>query len=177
MKTYRVTGASISIVNGAEPAYIKHFGLADKKRNISVGDSTLFKIGSITKVFTASAVMQLAEQGKIDIDKPIKDYIPEFSVKSRFNGARPITVRDIVCHHSGLPCDNLSGYFTEDLRAFHSVIPYLHNAFTVCPPGEMFYYSNIGYELLGVLVNRISGLPFHDYVETMILNFRTTPLT
>ena len=169
IKTFHVTGASISIVNDNQPASVKHFGLSDKNRKKLVDDSTLFKIGSITKVFTASAVMQLVEQDKIDVDKPIKEYIPEFSVKSRFEASTTITIRDILCHHSGLPCDNLSGYFTENLEAFHSVIPFLHNAYTVCQPGQMFYYSNIGYELLGVLVSRISGLPFHKYIDTNIL--------
>ena len=169
MRNHGVVGASVSIVIGDEPVAIKHFGFSDKANKVSVSDSTLFKIGSITKVFTASAVMQLAEQGTIDIDKPIKEYLPEFSVKSRFDATKPITIRDILCHHSGLPCDNLSGYFTDNLEAFHSVIPFLNTAYTVCPPGQMFYYSNVGYELLGVLISRISGMPFHEYIETKVL--------
>jgi CubicO group peptidase (beta-lactamase class C family) len=169
MKSFRITGASVSIVNGDNPVYVRHFGFADRRRNIPVEGSTLFRIGSITKVFTASAVMQLAEQGKIDIDKPIRDYIPEFSVKTRFPDAKPITVRSILCHHAGLPCDNLSGYFTEDFEAFHSVIPFLRDSYAVCPPGRMFYYSNPGYESLGVLVARISGMRFHDYIDNVLL--------
>jgi CubicO group peptidase (beta-lactamase class C family) len=169
MKAFHVTGASISIINDHQPASVKHFGFSDKTNKILVDDSTLFKIGSITKVFTASAVMQLVEQNKIDVDKPIKEYLPEFSVKSRFESSNSITIRDILCHHSGLPCDNLSGYFTENLEAFHSVIPFLNNAYTVCPPGQMFYYSNVGYELLGVLISRISGVPFHEYIDTVLL--------
>ncbi|HUI93781.1 MAG TPA: serine hydrolase domain-containing protein [Chitinivibrionales bacterium] len=169
MKTYRITGASISIINDNAPVILRNFGYADKKNNIPVNDSTLFKIGSITKVFTASAVMQLAEQGKIDIDKPIKEYIPEFSVKSRFPSDRPITIRDILCHHSGLPCDNLRDYYNDNLEAFHSVLPYLQNAYAICPPGQMFYYSNLGYELLGVLISRISGMPFHKYIDDVLL--------
>lgn len=169
MKANKITGASVSIVDGNEQAFVKHYGFADKNKNLLVDDSTLFKIGSISKVFTASAVMQLAEQGKIDIDKPIKDYIPDFSVNSRFPESQPITIRSILCHHSGLPCDNLGGYFTENLEAFHSVVPYLQKANVVYPSGQMFYYSNVGFELLGVLVSRISGMPFHEYIETVLL--------
>ena len=113
--------------------------------------------------------MQLAEQGKIDIDDPIKKYIPEFSVKSRFTANDAITVRSILCHHSGLPCDNLNDYFTENFEAFHSVVMHLQNAHLVCPTGQMFYYSNVGYELLGVLVSRISGMPFHEYIDSVLL--------
>ena len=168
MKANRITGASVAIVNGTETA-VSHFGYSDKANKKAVDNSTLFKIGSITKVFTASAVMQLAEQGKINIDSPINEYIPEFSVKSRFKSTRPITVRDILCHHSGLPCDNLSGYVTDNPEAFHSVVPYLKNAYAVCHSGEMFYYSNLGYELLGVLISRASGMPYHKYIETVLL--------
>jgi len=169
MKTNKITGASVSIVDNNEPALVKHYGFSDKAKNLPVVDSTLFKIGSISKVFTASAVMQLAEQDRIDIDRPIKDYIPEFTVSSRFAKNQPITIRSILCHHSGLPCDNLSGYFTENLEAFHSVVPYLQKANAVYPSGQMFYYSNVGFELLGVLVSRISGMPFHKYIETILL--------
>jgi len=169
MKVNRITGASISIVNDNNPVYLKHFGYADKKNAVTVTDSTLFRIGSITKLFTASAVMQLAEQDKIDIDKPLKEYIPEFSVRSRFPADKPITARDILCHHSGLPCDNLKGYFSDNPEGFYSVLPFLQNAFKVCPTGQMFYYSNVGYELLGILVSRISGMPFHEYIDTVLL--------
>jgi CubicO group peptidase (beta-lactamase class C family) len=169
MKVNRITGASISIVNDNKPVLLKHFGYADKKNAVPVTDSTLFRIGSITKLFTASAVMQLAEQDKIDIDKPLKEYIPEFSVRSRFPADKPITVRDILCHHSGLPCDNLNGYFSDNPEAFYSVLPFLQTASKVCPSGQMFYYSNLGYELLGVLVARIGGMPFHEYIDTVLL--------
>jgi CubicO group peptidase (beta-lactamase class C family) len=168
MKENHITGASVAIVNGTDSS-VNHFGYSDKANGINVGNSTLFKIGSITKVFTASAVMQLAEQGKINIDNPINEYIPEFSVKSRFESTRPITIRDILCHHSGLPCDNLSGYINDDPEAFHSAVPFLKNTYTVCPPGEIFYYSNLGYEILGVLISRISGMSYHKYIETVLL--------
>jgi CubicO group peptidase (beta-lactamase class C family) len=170
MKSARVTGASISIVNGDEPAIVRHFGYADKQSKKIVDDTTLFKIGSITKVFTASAVMQLSEKGLVDIDVPLIEYLPDFTVKSRFPEGKPITIRDILCHHSGLPCDNLAGYFTNNLESFHSAIPYLQNAYTVCPPGQRFYYSNLGYELLGMTVSRMSGMPFHKYMDGLLAN-------
>lgn len=169
IKTYKVTGASVSIVSDNEFVHVRNFGFSDLRNRIPVNDNTVFKIGSITKVFTASAVMQLVEKGKIDIDYPVKKYIPEFSVRSRYRSDDPITIRDILCHHSGLPCDNLKDYFAEDPYAFHSVIKYLQNAWLVYPPKKMFYYSNLGYELLGVLVSRVSGMPFHEYIESVLL--------
>jgi len=167
--SHKVTGASIAILDGEHPVSVQHVGYADKKNKILVGENTLFRIGSITKVFTASAVMQLVEREKINIDEPLQHYLPEFRIKSRFSPEKPVTVRDILCHHSGLPCDHLKNYFTNDPEAFHSALPYLATSYLVHPPGEQFYYSNLGYELLGILIARISGIPYHRYVETRIL--------
>ncbi len=168
LKTHKITGAAIALVNGDEKM-IRHFGYADKADKIPVRPETLFRIGSITKVFTASAVMQLHEQKKLDIDRPVIDYIPEFTVLSYEPALKPITIRDILCHHSGLPCDNLKNYFTTDPEAFHSVTNYLNKAWMVSPPGRMFYYSNLGYELLGVLISRVTGTPYHRYMEEAVL--------
>ncbi len=169
MKELKITGAAVSIVHGDETLFSKGFGFADKANKIPADNSTVFKIGSITKVFTASAVMRLAEEGKIDIDKPVRDYIPEFSVKSRFPDNGPVIIRDILCHHSGLPSDNFKDYFSQDPEAFQSVTVYLKNACMPYPSGKMFYYSNLGYELLGVLISRVSGMPYHKYIEDVLL--------
>ena len=169
MKENRVTGASVSVVSEGETVFSRGFGWADKENRVPVASETVFKIGSITKVFTASAVMKLHEQGLLDIDKPVKEYIPEFFVKSRFADAAQITVRNILCHHAGLPCDNLKNYFTNDPFAFHSAIVHLQNAYLVCPPKTMFYYSNLGYEILGVIISRVCGLPYHEYITSVVL--------
>jgi CubicO group peptidase (beta-lactamase class C family) len=169
MKSYKVIGASVSIIDGHDKIYSKGYGFADKANKIKSNSDTVFKIGSITKVFTATAIMQLAEQGKIEIDKPVTDYIREFSVKSRGSDARPITIRDLLCHHSGLPCDDLQNYFSSDPESFKTVIDYLKGTYLVSPPGMMFYYSNLGSNLLGVIIEKVSEMPFHQYIEKYIL--------
>ena len=169
VKKNKITGASVSIVSGDGPAYSEGFGFADVKNSVPAGTDTIFKIGSITKVFTASALMLFAEAGKVNIDGPVTDYIPEFSVKSRFPDARPITVRDLLCHHSGLPCDDMRNYFSDDPSAFKNCVDYLKEAYAPYPPGKMFYYSNLGYDLLGVIIERLSGMPFYKYMEEAVL--------
>lgn len=169
MKSYKVIGASVSIIYGHDKIYSKGYGFADKANKIKTNSDTVFKIGSITKVFTATAIMQLAEQGKIEIDRPVIDYISEFSVKSRSSDARPITIRDLLCHHSGLPCDDLQNYFSSDPESFKTVIDYLKGTYLVSPPGKMFYYSNLGSNLFGVIIEKVSEMPFHQYIEKYIL--------
>jgi CubicO group peptidase (beta-lactamase class C family) len=170
MKTHQITGASVSIVDSDEIIYSKGFGFADKTNKKLVDSDTVFRIGSITKVFTASAIMQLVEQGKINIDRSVKDYIPDFSVKSIFTDTRQITIRDLLCHHSGLPCDDLRNYFSSDPEMFRSTKEYLANTYLICPPGTMFNYSNLGINLLGILIEEVTGMPFYQYIENMILS-------
>jgi CubicO group peptidase (beta-lactamase class C family) len=169
LKHYNIVGASVSIVDDCETFYSQGFGFSDKINKAKVTTDTIFKIGSITKVFTAMAIMQLREQGKIDIDKPITDYIQNFSIKSRFANARPITIRDLLCHHSGLPSDDFRNYFSSDPEEFNSVIEYLKDSYQVHPTGKLFYYSNLGVNLLGVIIERVTGLPYHQYIENVLL--------
>jgi CubicO group peptidase (beta-lactamase class C family) len=168
MKTHRITGASVAIADGSDTIYTEGFGFADVKNHIAVTSNTVFRIGSITKVFTASAVMQLVEQGKIDLDLPVTAYIPEFTVKTRFADSRPVTVRDLLCHHSGLPSDDWSNYFSADPAMFKSVLNFLRENYMVKPPGEIFYYSNLGVNLLGIIIERAVGMPFHQHMETLL---------
>ena len=169
MKALHITGASVSIVEGNDRIYSKGFGSADKASGIPVNENTIFKIGSITKVFTSTAIMQLAEKEMIDIDLPVKYYLKNFSIKSRFDDIQPITIRDLLCHHAGLPCDDLRNYFTSDPDAFKSVVDYLKNTYLVVPPGKYFYYSNLGVNLLGILIEQVSSMPYYQYIENYIL--------
>ena len=84
MKNADVTGLSIALVDDQRVVWAQGFGYADKAANIKATADTTYHLGSIAKVFTATAAMQLAEQGKLDIDQPIQKYLPEFSIKSRY---------------------------------------------------------------------------------------------
>ena len=98
-----VTGLSIALVDDQQVVWAQGFGYADKQANIKATPDTVYHLGSIAKVFTATAAMQLAEQGKLNIDQPLQQILPEFSIKSRFGGVDKITPRNIMTHHSGLP--------------------------------------------------------------------------
>ncbi len=170
MREYKITGAAAAVVDGQKTIWAKGFGFADLRQKIPASKDTIFKIGSITKVFTAMAIMQQEEAGLIDLDASLAQYLPDFSIKTRFADATPIKIRDILCHHAGLPCDNYKDFFSSDPSAFRSVLPFLREAYAAYPPGYMFAYSNLGYALLGVLIERLSGMAFHDYIKERILN-------
>jgi CubicO group peptidase (beta-lactamase class C family) len=141
------------------------FGYADLDQRIRATPETVYRAGSIAKLFTAAATMQLAEQGKIDIDRPLAVALPEFSIKSRFPSAAPVTPRNVMTHHSGLPSNFLRGMFVRDPARFETVVDGLRDEYLTFPPNYVFSYSNVGMALLGAAVQRQSGEPFDVYME------------
>ena len=175
MKDKRITGLSITLVDDQQSIWSEGFGFANEAIKVPVVADTVFEVGSVSKLFTATAVMQLVEQGKVDLDHPLQDYIPEFSVKSRFPDAPPITVRMLLTHHSGLPFDHWAGWaygstppagYEDDFMALAEQIK---DDYLVARPGDIFSYSNLGFSLLGAVVARVSGQAFISYMASSVL--------
>ena len=164
MEKYQVEGISLVLVRNRDTLWQEGFGYADSRGLIPVTPDTVFRAGSLAKPFTAMAVMQLEEAGKLDIDQPIDAYVPEFSIRSRFDTtAAPITVRSILCHHSGLPTDLNKGMWSHE--PFTKVAAQLNEEYTAFPPNLVFSYSNVGYTLLGHMIQEISGEDYSDYMQ------------
>lgn len=169
MKKYHVTGLSVAVVDGQEVVWTQGFGYADQAQQIAAGPETIYRIGSITKLFTATAIMQLVEQNRLDLNQPLQAVLSEFAIKTRFDKTYPITVRNVLTHHAGLPRDFLAGQTLPPSEPFHQVASLLKDEYVAYPPNEMFYYSNLGFDLLGQVVERISGLPYTTYIDRNLL--------
>jgi CubicO group peptidase (beta-lactamase class C family) len=163
MKENKITGLSLAFVDDQRIIWTLSLGYADTANKVPVTSNTLFRIGSISKLFTATAIMQLVEQGKIDLDKPLQTYIPEFSMKTRFPNSSPITIRSIMTHSSGLPCDYLPAY-SHSYPYFTELLKDIKNEYVAYPPNYITAYSNLAVALLGVAVERVSGQKFNDYI-------------
>lgn len=164
-------GLAIGIVHKGSLLWAKGYGYADIERHIPVTTSTVFRIGSISKVFTALAVLQLREQGKLGLDDPVQDYLPWFTVQQTDPDSPPISVRHLLTHTSGLP-ENAPGvsYTTHTGPARAELIKNLPDVATLYAAGSRRSYSNLGFGILGELVEAISGRPFTEYVERHILD-------
>ncbi len=161
---FQVPGISLALVRGGEVLWAEGFGHADRERGIAATPQTIYRTGSLAKPLTAVAAMQLAEAGEIGLDEPLQAYLPEFFIRSRFGSARdPITVRSVLCHHSGLPTDLNKGMWTE--TPFTQVARQLHQEYTAFPPNLVFSYSNIGFTLLGHMIEKVSGQAYADYLS------------
>jgi CubicO group peptidase (beta-lactamase class C family) len=171
-----ITGLSVALVDDQELVWAEGFGYADKENRIAATPETVYMVASVSKLFTAAAIMQLADQGKIDIDQPVQTYVPAFSSHSRFPAADPITPRTLLSHHSGLPSDLTNGMvaYGEDQDAltrseYHNLVGEINQTYITNPPNTAFSYSNLGYSLLGHTVEGVAGQDFIDYMDEAIL--------
>ncbi|HEX6734769.1 MAG TPA: serine hydrolase domain-containing protein, partial [Azonexus sp.] len=160
-----ITGLSIALVDDQQIVWQQGFGHADLERGIPATAETIYRAGSIAKVFTAAATMQLAEQGRLDIDRPLAEALPGFSIKTRFPDAGPVTPRNVMTHHSGLPSNFLRGMYVRDPGRFETVVDSLRGEYLTFPPNYVFSYSNVGMALLGATVQHLAGEPFDRYME------------
>ncbi len=165
-----ITGLSVALVDDQRVIWAEGFGYADKENNKPASAQTLYRVGSISKLLTATAAMQLAEQGKLDIDRPLEDALPEFSIRSRFAGSAPITPRNLMTHHSGLPRDFSKGMFTKNPGPFTELVRHVRTSDTFYPPNHVFSYSNVGITLLGHAIQNASGVPFADHLQRSVLS-------
>jgi CubicO group peptidase (beta-lactamase class C family) len=172
MRSDRIPGLAVAIVKGDRIVYLKGYGQADPSGR-PVTPQTPFIIGSITKSFTALAVMQLVDAGKVELDAPVQRYIPWFRVADPKASAQ-ITVRMLINQTSGLPQDPTLVTWTwpDYPDAFERQVRLLANAKLLSPPGQSFAYSNANYEALGIIVQAVSGQSYEDYVRQHIF----TPL-
>lgn len=170
MKQYGIVGLSIALVDDQQVVWAEGFGFADKEQQIKATPETVYRAGSISKLFTATAAMQLVERGKLDIDKPLQTYIPEFAIKTRFPYAEPITPRHLMTHHSGLPEAYLKEFrATSPVKPFTQLVDKLTGEYTAYPPNLMLTYSNLAVTLLGVAVENTCLLDFSVCLEQNLL--------
>jgi CubicO group peptidase (beta-lactamase class C family) len=156
----RIPGISVAVLRGDSVLLARGYGLANVERHVPATDSTVYSVGSLTKPFTAAAIVLLSQQGKLRLDDPITKYLPE--------GARVwsgVTIRHLLTHTSGVPQDTTLDYTRDYTEAelVRSAAQALQ--FT---PGALESYSSTGYSLLGVIVHRVTGEFWGDFVREQI---------
>lgn len=154
---HQVPGAAVAVLAGGETAEAA-YGVLSRTTGVEATTDSVFQIGSITKVWTASLVMQLVDEGAVDLDAPVRRYLPEFRVADETASQR-ITVRQLTCHISGFEGD----IFTDTGRGDDAVAKYLGTITQVpqlFPPGGRFSYNNAGYVVLGRLVEVLRDKPY-----------------
>jgi CubicO group peptidase (beta-lactamase class C family) len=160
-----VTGLSIALVDDQRLVWASGFGYSDAENKVPATPKTPYRMSSIAKLLTASAAMQMAERGQMEIDRPLSRYLPKLSIKSRFSGAEPITPRNIMSHHSGLPYNFLKGMVDKSPRYFTTLVEDIKDEYVAYPPNFIWAYSNLGMTLLGAAIEQTSGQDYGRYIE------------
>lgn len=168
MERDNIAGAVIAVVKDGQVLFARGYGYADleKRKPVSPGD-TLFRPGSISKLFTWTAVMQLVEQGKLSLDRDVNEYL-DFKIPATY--PQPITLRHIMTHTSGFE-ETLKDLFIGSAADLQPLGRYLetHLPRRMYPPGTVPAYSNYATAMAGYIVQRVSGRPFDDYIQEHII--------
>lgn len=175
VEKYHIPNATVSVVKDGLVVYKKGFGFADMEKSLPVNaDTTLFRIGSTSKLITWTAVMQLVEAGKLDLNADINTYL-DFKIPEKLDGAiektttEPITMTHLMTHTPGFE-DYPGMLFRLSKDELLPLNEYIKDCLPkrIFPAGEVAAYSNYGTALAGYVVERVSGLPFSEYIEKNI---------
>lgn len=167
-----IPGITIAITVGKDIVYTNGFGVINTDTKVKLEPKHIFHIASISKTFTATAVMQLYEKGEIDINKPLITYLPYFKLKDE--RYKDITIKQMLNHTSGMP--DVNDYEWEkaisDEGAAERYTRSMSDSVLISKPGLEFHYSNIAFDIMADLIAKVSGMSFEKYVKQNIL----TPL-
>jgi CubicO group peptidase (beta-lactamase class C family) len=168
MEEFHIPGAAVSVVKDGALFFAKGYGFADLEKQIPVDPKrTIFRIGSGSKLFTATAVMQLVEQDKLDLDTDVNAYL-DFQIPDTY--PEPITLKHLLSHTAGFDVSALN----IGVRSANDLLPTgewlrTHMRARIRPPGQVPAYSNYGLTLAGYIVERVAGMPYEQYIEENIL--------
>ncbi|ULO09892.1 beta-lactamase family protein [Paenibacillus sp. 19GGS1-52] len=172
MDNFKIPGAVISIVKDGKILLSKGYGHSNVEEATLVDPETsLFRIASVTKLFTWTAVMQLVEQGKIDLDTDVNTYLKTVIIPKTY--PQPITMRHLMTHTAGFEEGGVGYQITTDPKKLPVSISETlakHMPARVMPPGEMMSYSNYGASLAGLIVEEVSGIAYNDYIQKNIFD-------
>jgi CubicO group peptidase (beta-lactamase class C family) len=162
---------AVALIDDQDTVWQEAFGLANIEKDIPATVDTVYKLWSVSKVFTAIETMRLVEEGLVDLDAPIQDYLPDFSIQSRFPEPEPITIRSILSHHSGLPrneCHSMR-YIPEGRNVLGELVESMKDCQMAFPVGYRYKYTNIGPVILGYIIQDLRGESFPQYMKENLL--------
>jgi len=160
-------GFSVIVVKDGSVNYVKGFGVENISTKKPFTKSTVVPIGSLTKSFTALAILQLAEKGKLQLDAPVINYLPWFRTSNKPMSDK-ITIRMLINNTSGLYPGTNTLSFDLSEKAIESFVENLRGTFLTREPGTTYEYSNTGFAVAGLIISRVSGKSYSEYLHENI---------
>ncbi|WP_343221759.1 cyclic peptide export ABC transporter [Paenibacillus tritici] len=177
MNEGRIPGLAVAIVSGHELVYSKVFGYADLATQEPVTEATLFELGSTSKAFTALGILKLQQEGRVNLDAPVSAYLPWFEM--RYEGSYKgqfipdqidITLRQLLHHTSGIPSRTIDDIpISDDGDALEETVRTVVGQKLDSYPGERYQYATINYDILGLIIAKVSGVPYEEYMSVNVL--------
>ncbi len=161
-------GVAVGVVADQDLVWSAGFGFADTAAKVPITPQTKFRMASHSKLFTATAVMQLREQGKLRLDDPVSKYLPWFQVKAADPDDPPITIEELLTHSSGLPREAGSHWTTFDFPTTEELRGLMAERQAPFSPDVRWKYSNLAYSVAGMVIEAVSGQRWADYVQQHI---------
>ncbi|MGA7341723.1 MAG: serine hydrolase domain-containing protein, partial [Terracidiphilus sp.] len=163
-----VPSVAVAVAQHGKIIWEEGFGWADRENGIPATENTMYSLASISKPITATALMTLVQAGKIDLDKPINDYLGDAKLKARIGDANDATVRRVANHSSGLPLHYQFFLSNEPYQkpSYDETILRYGNLVTI--PGEHYQYSNLGFGIVGYVLSRVSGEGYADFMRDAV---------
>ena len=167
-----INSLSSCLFNKDEVLFSYSSGIARKSYDKGVDHryaslDTKYQIGTFTKLLTAIAIMQLKDKGKLSLFDDIRKHLKDFTIKKRYN-ENEIAIRDILNERSGIPSSNYNLYTKNSENDYHDVVEYLKDQYVICPPNAMEAKSDLGYTLLGIVIEELTSMRYIDYINEFI---------
>jgi len=165
---HKIPAVSVALVDGSRVVWARGFGWADSAAGAPATAATVYRVGSVSKLFTDIAVMQMVERGKLALDVPVTRYLPDFHPRNSFGGE--ITLRQLTSHRSGLTREPPVGHYFDDTElTLAATVASLNRTSLIYPPGQQTKYSNAGIAVLGEVLERTQGESFYPYLQHAVL--------
>lgn len=167
MSVQKLPALSIALVDDQQMIWAEGFGYQDPGHKITATARTIYRVGSVSKLFTDIAIMRLVERGQLDLDAPVTKYLPNFHPHNPFG--KSITLRELMCHRSGLVREPPTGnYFDSSSPSIAATVRSLNETELVYPPGTHTKYSNAGVTVAGYVLEAVERKPFAEYLQETV---------
>jgi CubicO group peptidase (beta-lactamase class C family) len=175
LRRHNVPGASVAVVKNGALAWAKGYGLADTAQKLPVAPDTVFDAASVAKPVTAWGIMKLVEEGLLDLDAPVEQYMTRWHLPPSEYDHDQVTLRRILSHTAGLSTDGDTGvepgeYVPTLEEALNGAVLGMRALHVATPPGEDYHYSSVGYTLLEIAIEEVTGEPFASYMQREVLD-------
>lgn len=170
MRAKKLAGLSIALVDDQKIVWAEGFGFSNKASQQPARADTLYSVGALSTLLTATALLQLVDQGAVELDQPLKKYLPDFSIRSRFANTPAITTRHLLSHHSGLPAMHFKAMWTPHPEALSAFVARLKDEYVAYPPAHVFSPSFPAYDVLGRVLEINCKKSFANCMQERVLS-------